>query len=422
MTQAKGILLDKDDSAQAELVGDTAAPASLGVIILLLSTTLILIGVVMVFSASASLDRPLLPNDPSKSTAVRQGLFALLGLIAMWITYGVGYRWMRWRGPALPNELSDGIAVDGKLSHFQPAVLLIGLVILCLMASMIPGIGVERRGARRWLQFGPPQYGLGFQPSELAKIGVTVFLAAWLAHRQAIMKQFWRGIVPPVALVGLMAGLIVIEDLGTAALIVLVSGMMILAAGARLWHAVLLALPGLAAFVAMIFAKPYRIERIVSYRDTWSDPLGTGYHAIQSLVTIASGGWSGRGIGAGLQKYGYLPEAHTDFIFVIICEELGLVGGLTVMALFVCLIILGWRVMVNATDHFGKLLALGVTLMIGFQAAMNIAVVTVTVPTKGISLPLVSAGGSGVVFYAIGLALLASVSRTSARRQLSPSP
>ncbi len=422
MTQAYGIIQDGNMAFDTKDEAGSATPASLGGLILSLATALILLGVVMVFSARGTLDRPLFPEDPFRSIAARQIAFALLALAVMWITYTVGYRFLRWRSPALSGDLLYDMANQGQRTHREPAVLLLVLVLACLVAAFVPGLGDVRHGARRWLQFGPSEYGLGFQPSELAKVGIIVFLAAWLAHRRVLMRQFRHGIIPPVLVLGTIAGLVVIEDLGTAALIVLVGGLMILAAGARLWHAGLLAIPGLAAFAGMIWIEPYRIERILGFRDVWADPLDKGYHAVQSLVAIASGGWWGHGLGAGMQKYGYLPEAHTDFIFAIICEELGLVGGLTIMAMFVWLVVLGWRVMVSAPDSFGKLLALGVTLMVGFQAAMNIAVVTVSVPTKGISLPLVSAGGSGVVFFAVALALLASVSRASARGTNSINP
>ena len=422
MTQAHTILPDGNMALGTRDDAVSATPASLGGLILSLATALILLGVVMVFSARGTLDRPLFPEDPLHSIAARQIAFALLAIVLMWITYGVGYRCLRWRSPTLSGDLLYDLANQGKPAYQEPAVLLLVLVLVALVAVLIPGLGDMRRHARRWLQFGPSEYGLGFQPSELAKLGMVVFLAAWLTHRRVLMKQFRNGILPPILVLGALAGLIVIEDLGTAALIVLVGGLMILAAGARLWHAGLLAIPGLAAFGGMIWIEPYRIERLLGFRNVWADPLDKGYHAVQSLVAIASGGWWGRGLGAGMQKYGYLPEAHTDFIFAIICEELGLVGGLTVMAMFVCLVLLGWRVMVSAPDSFGKLLALGITLMLGFQAAMNIAVVTVSVPTKGISLPLVSAGGSGVILFAVALALLASVSRASSRGADSISP
>ena len=414
MTQAFATLTHRTSRADAGPATGPRSPTSLAGLILILSSALILLGVVMVFSADGSLDRPFFPEEPLKSISVRQGLFALLALGAMWMAYAGGHQWLRWRGPRIDTERQDEPGRHATSTRIQPAVVLLGLVLLCLICVLLPDIGAERRGSRRWLQFGPPQYGLGFQPSELAKLGMVVFLAAWLARRQDIMGRFWKGIVPAAGIVAAICGLVIVQDLGTAALLALVGGMMILAAGARWWHAALLALPGLAGFIAMVFAEPYRVARIMNYRDLWADPLGGGYHAIQSLVTITSGGWWGRGLGAGLQKYGYLPEAHTDFIFGVICEELGLVGGLIVLAMFATMVLLGWQVMTASADSFGKLLALGATALIGFQAAMNIAVVTVTIPTKGISLPLVSAGGSGVVFYAVTLALLASVGRRPA--------
>lgn len=396
---------------------ETREESFAGVSILILCVTLIVLGVVMVFSASASLDNPAVPENLLKSVPMRQALFCLTSVVVMWITYLTGHRWMRWRGPELRPDEPDESADKPKPIRIQPAAVILVVVVLCLVAALVPGIGAERHGARRWLQVGPAHLGLGFQPSELAKIGLIVFLAAWLAQRPLIMKKFARGILPAVGLVAGVVGLIVIEDFGTAALLALVAGVMIMAAGARVWHALLLAVPALVGFGAMILAEPYRLERLVGFRNMWDDPLGKGYHAIQSLVTIASGGLWGRGLGAGWQKLGYLPEAHTDFIFVIICEELGLFGGFTVLGIYLCIIVLGWRVVVAQSDLFAKLLALGITLLFGFQAVINIAVVTASVPTKGISLPLVSAGGSGVLTYAFLLALLASVGATSRQRQ-----
>lgn len=413
MTQIQGSLpFDDAHTWPAQRRADVPRHSLAGMV-LALAIVLIVIGVVMVFSASAVLDRSAISENIFKSSAVRQSIFALLGVACLWISYAIGYRCLSWRGPRHGTELLPPELQTPHPFLFQPATLLLGLSILFLIAALTPGIGIERHGAKRWLQFGPAQYGIGFQPSELAKITVIIFLAVWLDSRRALMRRFSRGILLPSILVGALASLIVIEDLGTAALIVLVGGMLILAAGARWWHAILLSIPFFAAFVGMILIKPYRVERIMSYRDIWADRLGSGYHAIQSLVAIVSGGWMGRGLGAGTQKYGYLPEAKTDFIFAIICEEMGLIGGLGIIALFVCLAILGWRIMVQAPNGFGKLLALGITLMITLQAAMNIAVVTVSVPTKGISLPLISAGGSGVIFYALALGLLASVSSAS---------
>ena len=280
MTQAHGILQNGNMALGNNDEAVSATPVSLGGLILSLATALILLGVVMVFSARGTLDRPLFPQDLFHSIAARQIAFALLAIALMWITYGVGYRFLRWRSPALTGDLLYDLANQGKPAYREPAVLLLVLVLACLVAVYIPGLGDPHARARRWLQFGPSEYGIGFQPSEVAKVGIVVFLAAWLAHRRVLMKQFRHGIIPPILVLGTIAGLIVIEDLGTAALIVLVGGLMILAAGARLWHAGLLAIPGLAAFAGMIWIEPYRIERLLGFRDVWADPLDKGYHAV----------------------------------------------------------------------------------------------------------------------------------------------
>lgn len=376
--------------------------------ILTIATTLVVIGVVMVYSVNGTLraERGGLLGSP----AFRQISFAGLGLVAMWMAYALGCHWLRWRTRrASDHSGAPAGPPAGRIWLLQPSALLLLLTLACLIAVFIPGVGAVRNGARRWLQIGGAGLQLGFQPSEMAKLTLVVFLAAWLAHRRPIMHLFRRGILPPALLVGLLCGLIVIEDLGTAALLASVGGMMILAAGARWWHAAALALPAAALFAVMVWVEPYRVQRLVSYTDVWSDPLSTGYHAIQSLVAIASGGWEGTGLGAGTAKYGYLPQAQSDFIFSVLCEELGAAGGLVVVGLFVALTLLGWRTMLYAGDAYSRLLALGITLLIGLQAAMNIGVATVALPTKGISLPLVSAGGSGVIFYSVLVGLLAAV-------------
>ena len=201
------------------------------------------------------------------------------------------------------------------------------------------------------------------------------------------------------------------EDFGTAALIAVVSGLVLITGGARLWHLILFALPGAAMFAALIIEKPYRLRRITAFMDIWSDPQDSGYHAIQSLVAIGNGGWWGAGLGKGIQKYGYLPEDTTDFIFSIVCEELGFLGAVLVIALLATLVWCGWRIFHRCGDGLGKLLTFGIVGTIALQAAMNIAVATVSVPTKGIALPFVSAGGSGLIFSAMALGLVCSVAR-----------
>ncbi|HUU81933.1 MAG TPA: putative peptidoglycan glycosyltransferase FtsW [Phycisphaerae bacterium] len=372
--------------------------------IILIAAALMSIGLVMVASASASLDSPVLRTDFWRATFGRQLVFAALGLAAILFTARIGHRMLRWR--------------PGR--WFQPSVLFFAVTIGCLALVLVPGIGVMRNGARRWLHFGPPDYGLGFQPSELAKLALVVLLAAYLSGRQHRLSSFWSGALPTVAAIGLCVGLVGSEDFGTAALLALVGTLMLLAGGVRWRHLLLMAAPAIAAFIGLLLAKPYRLQRLTGFLDIWSDPQGQGYHPIQSLITIASGGWFGTGLGAGVQKYGYLPEARTDFIFAVWCEETGLVGALLVILLFATLLFLGIRASAAAPTLFGRLLAIGVTLMITLQAALNIAVVTASVPPKGIALPLVSAGGSGVVLLSVAVGLLVSVARAGGRRGTIP--
>ena len=362
--------------------------------IIVVTTALMTIGVVTIASASASLDDSLLSVSLWKSTFGRQLLFAGLGFLAMLLFARIacapqsGFAW----------SASGGF------------VLLAGV---CLAVVLIPGVGIERNGARRWLCLGPQEYGLTFQPSELAKVALVVFLAAFLADRRAQLKSAAKTLLPAVMVIGVLSALVGLEDFGTAALMGMVGGAMLLAAGCRWTHLMLAALPGLAAAGYLVCSEPYRWRRLTSFFDIWADPQGAGYHPIQSLATIASGGWFGRGLGAGVQKYGYLPAGRTDFIFSVLCEEAGLVGGLIVILLFVALLWLGLRTMRRAEGAQPRLLAFGVTMLVCLQATMNIAVVTVMTPTKGIALPFVSAGGSGVIFLGALVGLLAGVARAT---------
>ena len=365
--------------------------------IIVVTAALMMIGVVMIASATASLDRSLLSMALWKSTFGRQLVFASLGFIAMLIFARIGCRPLAWR----------------RASWWQPSVLLVVLAGVCLTAALIPGVGLERHGARRWLVVGPAEYGLNFQPSELAKLALLVFLAAFLADRRAHITSPTRTLLPAVIVIAVLAGLVGLEDFGTGALLGIVGGAMLLAAGCRIIHLLLAAIPGLVAAGCLVYFEPYRWTRLTSFFDIWADPQGAGYHPIQSLVTIASGGWFGCGLGAGVQKYGYLPASQTDFIFSVLCEETGLLGGMLVILLFVVLLWLGLHTMRRAVGAQPRLLALGITLLICLQAAINIAVVTVMAPTKGIALPFVSAGGSGAVFLGALVGLLAGIARAA---------
>jgi cell division protein FtsW len=361
--------------------------------IILAAAALMSIGLVAVASASAGTEGTFFHTQFWKTAFGRQATFAVLGLVVMLLAARVGAGSLRWRAG----------------SWWQPALWLAVATVVLLAVVLVPGVGTERHGARRWLHFGPPEYGLGFQPSELAKLTLVVFLAAYLAGHTHLLRRFFACVLPVALVIGLCAGLVGVEDYGTAVLLAAVGGLMLLIAGLRIWHLAVLALPAAAAFAYMLTLKPYRVRRLTAFRDIWSDSQGEGYHAVQSLIGIAGGGWLGKGLGSGVQKYGYLPESRTDFIFSIWAEETGLLGCLVVLLLFGLLLYLGTRAATAAATMFERLLATGVTLMITLQAVINIAVVTVSVPTKGIALPLVSAGGSGTVFYSAALGLLAGV-------------
>ncbi len=377
-------------TTHCDLAGRATATGIIGA-----TAALMTIGLIAVASASASLDQPILRAEFWKTPVGRQAVFAAAGLAVLLGLTRLGAGFLRWRHSRV----------------WQPGVWLLIVTVGLLVAVLIPEIGTQRHGARRWLRFGPAEYGLGFQPSELAKVVIVVFLAGYVSGRAGRLTRFVRDVLPAAGAIALCAGLVGLEDFGTATLLAAVGGLLLLVAGVRLVHLAILAVPGAAAFVALLLAEPYRIERLTAFRNIWQDPQGSGYHPVQSLIGIASGGWLGRGLGAGVQKYGYLPESRSDFIFAVWAEETGLFGCMVVLLLVGLLLYLGTRAALAAPSMFERLLAVGVTLTITLQAAMNVAVVTVLVPTKGIALPLVSAGGSGLVFYCLALGLLAGVAR-----------
>ena len=211
----------------------------------------------------------------------------------------------------------------------------------------------------------------------------------------------------------LVCGLVAIQDLGTAVLIGAIGGAMMIAGGVRLRHIAILAPPAAVAMYVLIVRYPYRVTRLMTYLNPWKDAQDGGYHVTQSLMAIGSGGWIGRGLGHGMQKLGHLPEDTTDFIFSIICEEMGVVGGSMVILLLLALVLLGLRVVGRSPNRFAFLVSLGIVLWIGLQAAINIGVATAALPTKGISLPLISYGGTGLVLTAAALGLLMSVAARS---------
>ena len=288
-----------------------------------------------------------------------------------------------------------------------PAVWLITVAAFTCAAVLVPGIGKDVNGARRWINLGPTQV----QPSEIAKWSVVLFLAWWLARPPVDLNKFFLGFIPTVLPIGVICLLVVIEDFGTAALIGFCTLTMLLAGRVKLTHLAIVVPPALVAAYWFVRHEPYRWTRMTAFLDPWANPQGEGYHMVQSLLSFSTGGILGRGLGNGIQKLGYLPEDTTDFIFAVICEELGIFGAMLTVALYLGVLYVAWQAIRQKRDDFGRLLAFGVGSMLGLQAVINMAVATVSVPTKGMSLPLVSAGGSGLVITCAALGLLYSVMR-----------
>jgi cell division protein FtsW len=346
--------------------------------VMLLST-----GVVMVYSASAivAADRF---RDPYFFLK-RQVFWAALGCGALWLALRTDYR---------------------RLEKF--VLPLLALAALLLVLVLVPGLGVSVNGSRRWLRLGP----FSFQPAELAKLALVVYLAAFLTRKREALDDFWHGLVPPLAVGGGLAGLVLLQpDLGNAVtLLVLTMGLLFLAGARTSWLA-MLAIPALPAAALAVWVAPYRMRRVFAFLDPWQDPRGSGFQIIQSWLAFGGGGLLGRGIGESKQKLFYLPEAHTDFIFAIIGEELGFAGAAVIVLLFAVLVWRGLRIGLRAADPFGAYLALGITVLVATQTLVNLGVVTGMLPTKGLPLPFLSFGGSALLVTMVATGVLLNISQ-----------
>jgi cell division protein FtsW len=305
-----------------------------------------------------------------------------------------------------------------RLKNIAPWIL--GFSVLLLGLVFVPKIGVASHGAHRWIGLpGLPH----FQPSELAKLGLIIFLAAYAERERRGMHEFVRGLVIPGAVVAVTLGLIFIEpDRGCTILLAGVSGAMLILAGVRMIMFALPALAGAAFVVVSILHDPLRMGRIMAWMHPEESKEGVGYQAYQAMIALGSGGIDGLGLGNGRQKLGFVPEHHTDFIFSIIGEELGLIVTLTVVALFIVLLFCGCYIARRSSDVFGALLASGITFMIGFQAFINMGVVTSVLPNKGMPLPFISYGGSNLLLMLVAIGLLLSVSRFSVELETAEAP
>jgi cell division protein FtsW len=250
------------------------------------------------------------------------------------------------------------------------------------------------------------------QPSELAKLAIILFTAALLERRMDRIDELSHALLPIGLTTGAIVGLILVEpDLGTAVSVLVISSAMVFAAGISYRYVLGLVLIAVPALYVVVMASAYRVQRVMAFLDPWSDPQGSGYQMIQSMIAVGTGGFFGRGLMGGVQKLFYLPEPHNDFIYAVIAEELGWIGATTVLACFCVITWRGLRTAIRAPDRFGTFLAIGLTVMIAFQAFLNISVVTGIAPTKGIPLPFVSAGGSSLLINLLGMAILLNVSQ-----------
>jgi cell division protein FtsW len=362
--------------------------------LLLVVLTLLAIGLAMVYSASGM--KALDALDDPRYYLLQQSVWVGVGLLAMGVVARVDYH--RYRRLALPALV---------------------IAVLLLVAVLVPGVGTRVGGASRWLRI---TSFVGVQPAELAKLALVVYLAFWLGrHRDSVQRVSVT--IPFLLLLGLVAGLVVAEpDLGTAIVVGAIGLAMYFVAGARLREFGALGI--LAAVLVTVAAviQPYRLQRILTFLDPWSDPRGDGFQTIQMLYGLALGGPFGEGLGAGKEKFGFLPAPYTDSIFAVLGNELGLFGTLVVVLLFLMIAFKGVRIATCAPDATGALMATGITTWIAFQAWVNMAVVASLVPMTGITLPFISYGGSSICVGLVGVGILLNIGRQGIPRAESAVP
>jgi cell division protein FtsW len=352
--------------------------------ILLIVFMLLAVGFVMVYSTSAIVAQ----MDPATGNAMffvkKQAMWIMLAVAAMLLCLEIPYQFLSRYG-----------------------YWIFGFAVLLLVLVLVPGIGTKYNGARRWIRVA----GMGFQPSDFMKLAIVILLAKYVQENYDRLHLFWRGFLPVFAAVGVAGGLVLIEpDFGTALFLMLLALSLLFIAGIRMRHLLPVLIAGLPAFALFAWYKFQHIHsRILTYLNPDFDPLGKGYQIRQALIALGSGGDFGVGLGLSKQKLFFLSEESTDFIFAIIGEELGLLGCSLIVLLYVLLLYYGLQVALRSGDISGKITALGITLAITMQAMFNIAVVTHTIPAKGISLPLISFGGSGIFFTMIGVGILLNI-------------
>ena len=314
-----------------------------------------------------------------------QSIFLILGIFLMYLLSKLDYNFYK-----------------------KKANLIIGICFILLVLVLIPGIGVIRNGSRSW--FGA--FGFGIQPSEAAKIGLVIFVSKYLSNNYSIMYNIKKGVLPILSIILIFFILIMLEpDFGTACVITLSLIAMIFISKVKLSFFIKIGLTGLLGVVILIIIAPYRMARIVSFLNPWSDPLGSGFQIIQSLYAIGPGGLFGLGLGNSIQKHFYLPEPQTDFIFSIISEELGFIGILIVSMLFMFIFYRCIKISLNTKDLFGKYLCFGLSFTIIFQTILNLCVVIGLVPVTGVTLPFLSYGGSSLLVSLTSIGIILNISK-----------
>ena len=354
--------------------------------LILLTVVLVTFGTVMIFSASyyKSISEA---GDPYVYLK-RQLMWLAAGFAAMWILAKIDYH------------------VWGRLYKIIPVICIV------LLGLLFTPLGIEVNGAVRWLGAGP----ITIMPGEIAKLGLIIFVAGYFDRYPKRAYDFWKGVVPVVLLAGIYAGLIMLQpNMSTAFTVVFIAGGMLIVAGVKCRHMGILAGAATVAGVGLILmdTEGYRFARFTSFLDPFADALGNGWQVVQSLLAMGTGGLTGLGLGNSIQKNLYLPEPQNDFILAIIGEELGFIGILALMCVYMLLIWRGCHIAINAPDYMGMMMAAGITIMIGIQVVMNVAVVTSSFPPTGVILPFVSYGGNALMIFMGAMGVLLNISKSS---------
>ena len=351
---------------------------------------LLFIGIVMVYSASSYYALYQIDVYNTEFYFYKEITWSIVGVIGMLVTMSIDYHYYK---------------------KWTPWLVLITLVFLVLVLF----IGSNINGAVRWIRLGP----LSFQPSELAKYVVVLYLALLIDKRKGKITKFKEGTIFYLAVAGVFAGLILLEhNLSITAIVMMVAFIMILVGGAKISHLFSLVPVGLVAGIALIFIQSYRLKRLTSFLNPWADTSGDSYQLVQSLYALGSGGIFGVGIGNSRQKALFMPEPHNDFIFSIIGEEIGLIGCIIIISIFMFIVIKGTSIAIKARDNYGFLLAIGIISVIAIQAIINIAVVTGSMPVTGVPMPFISYGGTSLVFNLGAMGILLNISRQSKEEYL----